>query len=82
MPHLLQLSVVVVEGRGVLHREEKHLLQVFLLKHLELLKGGRWRGGGGVKGCSSSMEKFQQIRNIIVQNVQLYILHYYSSMVS
>ena len=39
--HLLQLSVVVVEGRGVLHREEKHLLQVLLLQHLELLQGGR-----------------------------------------
>ena len=51
--HLLQLSVVVVEGRGVLHREEKHLLQVLLLKHLELLQGGRW----GMKGCSFSLRR-------------------------
>lgn len=72
--------MVVVEGRGVFHREEKHLLQVFLLKHLELLKGGKW-GGGGLKDCSSSMETFQRIRNIhtyVVQHKQLFILHYYS----
>lgn len=45
--HLLEPPVVVVEGRGVLHSEEQHLLQVLLLKQLKLLqvdgRGGRMK---------------------------------------